>query len=145
MGKKNKNKSNLSWLDLLLRFMAPLALVLITYNPSEYSFYNWFSGALAAGELGGMHFLALVVLVIGWSILLVATWNALDTFGIILTCALLGAIVWVFMDFGLLKADSVDAIAWIVLVCLAGVLAVGLSWAHIWRRLTGQYSVEETD
>ena len=47
--------------------------------------------------------------------------------------------------YGLLKADSVDAIAWIVLVCLAGVLAIGLSWAHIWRRLTGQYSVDDTD
>jgi hypothetical protein len=145
MGKKKNKNKNLSWVDVLLRFLAPLVLVLITYNPSDYSFYGWFSGAIAAGELGGIHFLALVVLIIGWSILLVATFNALDTFGVILTSALLGTIVWVFIDYGLLKADSADAIAWIVQVCLAGVLAVGLSWAHIWRRLTGQYSVDEAN
>lgn len=140
-----KQSKELTGLDILLRFLGPLALVLITYNPSGYSFYDWFSGAIAAGELGGLHFLALVVLVIGWSILLIATWNSLDTFGVILTCALLGAIVWVFIDWGLLSADSASAIAWIVLVCLAGVLAVGLSWAHVWRRLTGQYAVDEID
>jgi len=141
---KNQVKS-FTWVDILLRFLAPLALVLITYNPSGHSFYGWFSGALAEGTVGGLHFLALVLILIGWSILLVATWRSLDTFGVILTCALLAAIVWVLIDWGLLHADSASAITWIVLVCLAGVLAVGLSWAHLWRRMTGQYTVEETD
>ena len=140
-----KPQKDLNILDLVLRFVGPLALVLLTYNPSGYSFYDWFSGAIAGEGLSGIHFLALVVLIIGWSILLIATWNALDTFGVVLTCALLGAIVWVFIDWGLLDADSASAIAWIVLVCLAGVLAVGLSWAHVWRRLTGQYAVDEID
>lgn len=140
-----KKAKELTWIDLLLRFLAPLALVLLTYNPTGYSFYDWFASAVAAGDLGGIYFLALVVLIIGWSILLVATWNSLDTFGVILTCALLGAVVWVFIDWGLLSADSANAISWIVLVCLAGILAVGLSWAHVWRRLTGQYSVDEVD
>jgi hypothetical protein len=141
---KNNTKP-VSGLNLLLRAVGPLALVLITYNPSGHSFYTWFSHAVAAGELTGIHFLALVLLVIGWSILLVATWNALDTFGVILTAALLGAIVWVLIDFGLLDASTAGAITWIVLFCLAGVLAVGLSWAHVWRRLTGQYAVDEID
>ncbi len=140
-----KKEKNLSGPDLVLRILGPLVLVLLTYNPSGYSFYDWFSGALAAGELGGIHFLALVVLIAGWSILLVATFNALDTFGIIITAALLGAIVWVFIDWGLLNADSATTIVWIVLICLAAVLAVGLSWAHVWRRLTGQYSIDEVN
>ncbi|MGE0624147.1 MAG: DUF6524 family protein [Pseudomonadales bacterium] len=143
MAKKQAN--SFTWVDLLLRFLAPLALVLLTYNPSGFSFYTWFSDAIAAGTVGGIHFLALVLIVIGWSILLVATWRALDTFGVILTCALLAAIVWVLIDFGLLNANSASTITWIVLVCLAGVLAVGLSWAHLWRRMTGQYTVDETD
>lgn len=134
-----------TWVDYLLRFAAPLLLVLITYNPTGMSFYTWISDAVAAGGMGGIHFLALVLLIIGWSILLVATWRALDTFGIILTCALLAAIVWVLIDWGLLNADSAGAITWIVLVCLAAVLAIGLSWAHIWRRMTGQYTVDEID
>lgn len=141
----NKTDKNLTWPDIVLRILGPLVLVLLTYNPSGYSFYNWFSAALTAGELGGIHFLALVVLIAGWSILLIATFKALDTFGIIITAALLGAIVWVFIDWGLLSPDSTTAIVWIVLICLAAVLAVGLSWAHVWRRLTGQYSIDEVN
>ncbi len=138
-------KKELSGVDLVLRFVGPLALVLITYNPSGFSFYHWIAGAISGDGLGGVHFLALVVLVIGWSILLVATFNALDMFGVILTAAFLGAVVWVFIDFGLLDADSAGAITWIVLVCVALLLAVGLSWAHIWRRITGQVSVEDVN
>lgn len=139
------DKDNLSILGVLLRFLAPLAIVLATYNPTGYCFYTWFMEAMAAGELGGIHFLALAVLVICWSILLIATWNALDTYGVILVCALLAASIWVLIDWGLLQADSGDAIAWIVLVCAAIILAVGLSWAHVWRRLTGQYAVDEIE
>src|SRR3546814_6049258 len=72
------NQDNVSFLGLVMRVLAPLAIVLATYNPTGYCFYTWFMDAVAAGELGGIHFLALAVLVICWSILLIATWNALD-------------------------------------------------------------------
>jgi hypothetical protein len=145
-----RNRTDAGPLGLLWRVLAPLAIVLVTYNPSGYSFYTWFSDALAAdglggGGLGGLHFLALVVLLICWSILVVATWQSLDLYGVFLIAALLGAIVWVLIDFGLLRADSSDTIAWIVLICGALVLAVGLSWSHVWRRLTGQLAVDEID
>jgi len=130
---------------LLLRVLAPLAIVLATYNPSGYCFYTWFSDALAADGVGGVHFLALVVLVICWSVLVVATWQSLDLYGVFLIAALLGAIVWVLIDWGLLRADSSDTIAWIVLICGALVLAVGLSWSIVWRRLTGQLAVDEIE
>jgi hypothetical protein len=32
-----------------------------------------------------------------------------------------------------------------VLICGALVLAVGLSWSHVWRRLTGQLAVDEIE
>jgi O-antigen/teichoic acid export membrane protein len=139
------DSKELGGIDLLLRFAGPLFLVLITYNPSGVSFYHWFSSAIGSDGLSGIHFLALVVLVIGWSILLIATFNALDRFGVILAAAFLGAVVWVFIDFGLLDADTGSAITWIVLVCVSLLLAVGLSWAHIWRRITGQVSVDEVN
>ena len=141
--KSKKDESSLS--TVLLRIVAPVVIVLITYNPSGYSFYTWFTNALAGDGLTGIHFLALVVLVILWSILLIATWNSLDVYGVVLVCALLGAIVWVLIDWGLLTADSGNAVAWIVLVCAAIVLAVGLSWALIWQRITGQYAVDEIE
>ena len=139
------SSKELSGIDLLLRFVGPLLLVLITYNPSGTSFYHWFAGAIGGEGLSGIHFLALVVLVIGWSILLVATFNALDMFGVILVAAFLGAVVWVFIDFGLLEASSAGAVTWIVLVCIALLLAVGLSWAHVWRKITGQVSVDDVN
>jgi len=51
----------------------------------------------------------------------------------------------VLIDWGLLTTDSTNAVAWIVLVCGAIILAVGLSWALIWRRITGQYAVDEIE
>jgi hypothetical protein len=141
----NSKKDEFSLSNVLLRVVAPLVIVLVTYNPSGYSFYTWFSNALAGDGLTGIHFLTLVVLVICWSILLIATWKSLDAYGVVLICALLGAIVWVLIDWGLLNADSSNAVAWIVLVCAAIVLAVGLSWAIVWRRITGQYAVDEIE
>ena len=55
----------LSGIDLVLRFVGPLLLVLITYNPSGVSFYHWLADAVSGDGFGGIHFLALVVLVIG--------------------------------------------------------------------------------
>ena len=57
----------------------------------------------------------------------------------------LAAIVWLLIDLDVLAADSGSAIAWISLVCLAALLAIGLSWAHIWRRLTGQVELADDD
>jgi hypothetical protein len=55
------------------------------------------------------------------------------------------AIIWLLFDIGLLESHSVSAITWIVLVALSAVLAVGVSWSHIWRRVTGQFNVEDVD
>ena len=74
-----------------------------------------------------------------------ATWQALNTFGVILAALALGALVWLLIDLGVLAADSKSAITWISLVCLGGVLAIGLSWAHIWRRVTGQVEMADRD
>ena len=85
------------------------------------------------------------LLVIGWAILLVATFKALSVFGIVLAAIAIGTFVWLLVDFGLVGAGSATAIAWISIVCLALLLTIGLCWSHIWRRLTGQYNVDEVN
>ena len=55
------------------------------------------------------------------------------------------AIIWLLIDIGLLKLESMSAITWVSLVGLSIVLAVGVSWSHVWRRLTGQLNVEDVD
>ena len=52
-------RDDVTVLGVLMRVLAPLAVVLATYNPTGYCFYTWFTDAMAAGELGGIHFLAL--------------------------------------------------------------------------------------
>jgi hypothetical protein len=34
---------------------------------------------------------------------------------------------------------------WIAIVCVALLLALGLSWSHLWRRLTGQVDTDDFD
>ena len=145
-----KNKADTSAdgftaMSFLWRFLAALALVLITFNPSGFSVYHWIATAFGASAFGPVHAVVLMLVIVGWVIFWVATWRALDTFGVVLAFVALGTIVWLLVDFGLIAANSVSAMTWISLVCLAAVLAIGLSWAHVWRRITGQLNVEDTD
>jgi hypothetical protein len=145
MATKTTSPERFSALGFLWRFLAALALVLISFNPSGHSAYHWVVTAIGAGVFGPAHAVVLILLLIGWVIFWVATWRALDTFGVLLAFVALATIVWLLVDFGIINTDSVSMLTWISLVCLAAVMAIGLSWAHIWRRVTGQLNVEDTD
>jgi hypothetical protein len=146
MADKNDNLSGgLTALGFLWRFIAALVLVLLTYNPSGKSAYHWVTAAIAESAFGPLHLLLVAMLLIGWVIYWIATWRALGTLGVALSGLVLGAIIWLLVDIGLLKIESVSAMTWILLVGLAIVLAVGVSWSHVWRRITGQINVEDVD
>ena len=132
-------------MSFLWRLIASLLLVVLTYNPSDYSFVAWVRAATPENPLGPEHFVAGVALLIGWVILLVATHRSLGTFGLILGGALLGGVVWLLTDIGWLHVDSLSSATWVALFCIAALLAVGLSWSHVWRRLTGQFEVDADD
>jgi len=131
--------------SFLLRFALALFLVLATYNPTAYSFIDWFWRALNGGTLDAIHFFVAVLLVAGWSILIRATFNAMGGFGLTLGVAIFTALIWLLIDLGILSGSGMAYYTWIVLVGLAAILTVGLSWSHIWRRLTGQYTVDDVD
>ena len=146
MGNKDKNVTvEFNALSMLWRFTGTLALVLLTFNPSGFSAYHWVSAAIGAGTFGPIHLIAIVVLIIGWVIVWIATQRAMDTLGVVLASVLLAGVVWLLIDIGILAAGSVSAVTWIVLVCLAVILAIGMSWGHVWRRLTGQVSVDHVE
>ena len=142
--KKNAS-AGLSAAGILLRFVGALILVLISYNPSGHSAYHWISSAIAESSFGPAHLILVTVLLIGWVIYGIASWRALGALGFVLTGLLLGGIIWLLVDIGLLKAESVSAVTWILLVAVALVLTIGVSWSHIWRRLTGQLNVEDVN
>jgi hypothetical protein len=127
------------------RFAATLILVLITYNPTHYSYVAWLITGQEAEALGPEHFVTGVILLIGWVILLAATQRSLGVLGLILGGSLLGGVVWLLVDVGVLNVDTVTSASWVGLICLAALLAVGLSWSHVWRRLTGQFEVDDGD
>ena len=146
MGKETKTHTNdIDALGFLWRFLAALALVLLTYNPSGFSAFHWISSAIGASDFGPLHLLLIGVLLAGWAVFWIATWRALDTLGILLASIVLGAIVWLLYDIGLLRTDSVSGVTWVVLIFLAAVLTIGVSWSHVWRRVTGQVNVEHVD
>jgi hypothetical protein len=143
--KKQPSSTTLTGAGFLWRLLAALALVLLTYNPSGQSAYHWIGSAIANSAFGPAHLILVAVLLIGWAIYWIATWRALGTLGVTLAGLLLGAIIWLLFDIGLLASRSVSAITWISLVSLAFVLAIGVSWSHLWRRITGQINVEDVD
>jgi hypothetical protein len=134
------NLSSFVW-----RFLASLLLVMATYNPTKYSYVGWLRAATPENPLGPEHFVVGVALLIGWVILLAATQRSLGTFGLLLGGALLGGVVWLLTDIGWLNVSSVSSATWTGLFCVAALLAVGLSWSHAWRRLTGQFEVDDGD
>lgn len=124
------------------RLLLALALVLLTYNPTDYSFVHWLKMSKAEHALGPEHAVAGVALLGGWLIVVTATRSALGSLGLLVLIAFMATLVWWLIDVGWLVADSMSSIEWVVLICLAVLLAVGMSWSHIWRRITGQVAVE---
>ena len=125
------------------RWVFAMLLVFGTYNPSDYSYIGW---ALTEGtEFGPVLALLGVILVIGWIIFLRATFLSMGWLGIVLGAALFGCLVWLFVDWGWLSLESTSAIEWVVLLMLSLILAAGMSWSHIRRRLTGQLDVDDVE
>jgi hypothetical protein len=124
----------------LLRFALSLALVFATWNPSGWSYAHWLTGALP--DVGAPLVFAGVVLLIGWVLFLHATLDSLGLLGIALAAAFFGSLAWLLFDLGWLSPQS-GALSYVALSLIAAVLAVGMSWGHLWRRLSGQVEVDE--
>jgi len=144
---RSRTSRNFTFFSFIWRFLAALLLIMATYNPTKYSYYRWISDAVTGPEtdLAAIHFFVGAVLIVGWVILLVATRSSLGTVGVILGAVVMGTLVWLLIDMGWLQADSVTSVTWIILICLSALLALGLSWSHMWRRLTGQVDVTDDD
>ncbi len=132
-----------NFFDFLLRLLAAMVLVFATYNPSGYSWFHWISNA--TDRFDPLILFSGVVLLIGWVIYLRATARSLGIFGIILALAFVASLIWVLVDFGLLSLSNPTFFHYIVLFVLSLVLAAGMSWSHIRRRMTGQLDVDDIE
>ncbi len=128
--------------DFALRLVIALALVLLTFNPTRYCFVAWLMRSIAAGEASAIHALAGIVLLIGWVVFLNAARDSLGAAGFVLGAAFFAALVWALTDFDLIDLDSGTAVVWIALICIAALLAVGMSWGHWKRQASGQVEMD---
>jgi ABC-type sulfate transport system permease component len=85
------------------------------------------------------------VLLVGYIIYLRATLRSIGAFGMLLILALVGALLWVAYDFGLLDLQNRALTMWIGIFALSLVLGIGLSWSIVRRKLSGQADVDDVD
>jgi len=118
------------------RWLAAMFLVLATYNPSGYSYYHWVSEL----DIGNWILKILVALVLGilYATFGLATRRSLGRLGIAAWLLFFAVVTWMLVDFGLIRIAGSGTVATIVLVDLANLLAIGLSWSYLRARLSGQ-------
>ena len=130
-------------MGFLVRWISAFVLLVATYNPSFTSYSTWvganFSSNMPVAVLLGL------VLIAGYLIFLRATLSSIGILGMILILALVGALLWVLFSQGLLTFGNYAFNAWVVIFALSLVLAVGMYWSVIWRRMSGQVDVDEVD
>ncbi len=130
------NSSSFTWGGFLTRLVASLILVFSTYNPEGYSYYNW--ALVDFSQFDVLKGFVGVVLLIGWTILLRATFKSLGPFGIILALAFFGLLIWLIVDWLAIATDNFKVLSYIAELVIASIMGAGVSWSHIRRRITGQ-------
>ena len=138
---------------IALRFVIAFGLVCLTWNPTRFNYIEW---ALAQWGVGGRvpvvagSFAPLVVfsglaLLAGWLFFLRTTARSLGVFGLLFCVALAGTVLWALFYYDLVQRDSTTLLSWIVLLLFSAILAMGMSWAHLRNRWSGQATVDDVD
>lgn len=130
-------------MGFLIRWVFAFVLLAATYNPTAWNFVRWslenYETNLSLTVLFGL------ILLVGYIIYLRATLRSIGVFGMVLILAVVGTLLWVLFDQGVISLDNPTVNTWIAIVALSIVLAVGLSWSIVRRRLTGQTDVDDID
>ena len=118
------------WRGFLWRFGFSALLVLLTFNPTRFSYLHWLQRSFVDSRLGPAHALAGVVVLAGWVILFRAANRSLGPWGLFIGAAFFGTLVWFLISVGALTLNHRSEITWIALICLSGLMALGLSWSR---------------
>ena len=134
---------SISFQGIVVRFIVAIGLVTLTWNPSDYNFYQW---AMANWvDMKPVIVFVGLVLLIAWIVFLRATTRSLGAIGIILALALAGSVLWLILDYGLVDPANRTTLSWVVLILLSAILAAGMSWSHLRRRMAGQTDVDDVE
>jgi len=78
-------------------------------------------------------------------VFLQATRRSIGLMGAVLVAAIAGGVIWLLISSGIVTANSGRGLARVVLIAISVILAVGMSWSHMSRRLTGQADTDVVD
>ncbi|MFO1464939.1 MAG: DUF6524 family protein [Steroidobacteraceae bacterium] len=131
----------LSFAGVLGRFAASLLLVLLTYNPTGHSYLHWMAADFP--HLTPLQAVLGLALLGVWLFFLHATWRSLGAVGLAIGAGICAALVWLFTSWGWFSLSKQGALAWVVLLVIACLITLGLCWALIQARVSGQSVVEE--
>jgi hypothetical protein len=126
--------------SIIPRALFAVALVLLTWNPSGWSYVDWALRDRSAFDAVKAFFG--VLLFGGWVFCVRSAWVSLGAVGLVLVGALLATVVWMLVQFGVVEPGSTKTLLWIVLVAVGVVLGVGLSWSKVRQRATGQVEAD---
>jgi hypothetical protein len=130
---------------LMGRIVLPFVLVYGTWNPWHRSFYDWAIAPFFSGRpaIGPAMVLVALLLLAGWVVVIHATSRSLGLGGAVLIAAIFGTLVWLLVaKGGAFQPHSTTAFSHLGLVALSLLLAIGMSWAIVRRKLTGQVEVD---
>jgi hypothetical protein len=114
----------------IARYVFALLVTGATYNPTPYSYYAW---AKSTGfQWSPPIVFAGVVLLIGWFTCLRLALRSMGGIGLLLANGLLASLYWLMASRGWLPRENFTVITWMAVFSVAGILAIGMSWAS-WR------------
>jgi Family of unknown function (DUF6524) len=123
----------ISWFGVFMRLVGALAVVLLTYNPMGYSFYHWamrdFASMTAVKAFAG------ALLLVGWVVCIRTAFVSLGALGLLLSALVLGTLVWMLTDYGILNPDSPSLFSWVTLIIIGIIFGIGLSWSLLRARV----------
>ena len=128
---------------ILSRWAIAFVLLALTWNPTSWNYLRWaernWQAQMPLAVLGGL------LLAVGYIVYLRATLRSIGPIGMALVAAVFAALIWVLVDWGVLRADNPVMNQWLGIVAASLVLGIGLSWSILRRRISGQADVDDVD
>ena len=128
-------------MGFIWRWLFSLLLLAATFNPTPWNYVAW--SVENWGQQWPLTVLFGVILIITYVVFLTAVIRGIGIVGVVLILALVAACVWVLHDIGWLSLSDPGLNTWISLIALSLVLALGMYWGILWRRLSGQLEVDD--
>lgn len=124
-----------TWASFVIRWLAVSTLVFATYNPSGYSYLHWlgtWQSELVALKIA----VGLIIIGLFW-LLVFATWLVLRLTGLLMLFATVLSLAVAAWQLGVIPTTS-SSLQYLLLGAIATYLTIGVSYAHMRYRLTGQ-------